>query len=64
MLASVGRKRINHDLMAARFAAGTFERIDAVLQKEETRTDLIRAAVEREIALRAQAKKRPRQKSK
>jgi hypothetical protein len=35
--------------MPARFPAGTFRRMDAVLDRKEKRADLIRKAVEREI---------------
>lgn len=52
----MGRPTINFDKMAARFPAGTFERIDAVLKATETRTDLIRDAVARELRRRESAK--------
>jgi hypothetical protein len=42
--------------MIARFAAGTFARIEAVLDKDEDRTDLVREAVERELARREKRK--------
>jgi Arc/MetJ-type ribon-helix-helix transcriptional regulator len=42
----MGRKRINGDETMARFPENTFDRIDAVLDDGETRTDLIRKAVE------------------
>ena len=38
--------------MVARFAAGRFARIEAVLAETEDRTDFVRAAVERELARR------------
>ena len=38
--------------MIARFAAGTFTRIEAVLAEDEDRTDFVREAVEREIKRR------------
>jgi hypothetical protein len=38
--------------MIARFAAGTFARIEAVLAEDEDRTDFVREAVEREIKRR------------
>jgi hypothetical protein len=41
--------------MVARFRAGTFDRIDAVLDAGETRADLVRTAVERELRRRARA---------
>ena len=42
--------------MVARFAAGTFVRIEAVLAETEDRTDFVRAAVERELARREKRK--------
>lgn len=39
--------------MVARFATGTFARIDALLALGEKRADFVRAAVEREIARRS-----------
>jgi hypothetical protein len=47
--------------MGARFEEGTFAKIDRYRFKEETRTDFVRAAVEREINYRAVAKKIARQ---
>lgn len=38
--------------MQARFPAGTFERIEAVLGEDESRTDFVREAVERELKRR------------
>jgi hypothetical protein len=35
--------------MVARFPAGTFKRMEAVLEPEEDRTNFVRAAVEREL---------------
>lgn len=48
----MGRKRINDEQTPARFPAGTLERIDAVLEDGEKRSDLIRGAVERELKRR------------
>jgi len=45
------RKRWSED-MVARFTAGTFARIEAVLHKDEDRTDFVREAVERKIKRR------------
>ena len=42
------------------FPEGTFEQIAAVLAPDEDRTDLVRKAVEREIARRQKAKEKPR----
>jgi hypothetical protein len=52
----MGRKKRWHDVMGAKFPAGTFERIAAVLEEEEDRTDFVREAVEREIRRRETAK--------
>jgi hypothetical protein len=38
--------------MQARFPEGTFERIGAVLENDEDRTDFVRLAVERELRRR------------
>jgi hypothetical protein len=38
--------------MVARFTAGTFARFEAVLGKNEDRTDFVREAVERELVRR------------
>ena len=38
--------------MQARFPAGTFKRIEAVLHEDEDRTDFVREAVERELKRR------------
>lgn len=48
----MGRKRINEEQTPARLPAGTLERIDAVLDEGENRSDLIREAIEREIRRR------------
>jgi hypothetical protein len=48
----MGRKRINEQAMTARFSAGTFERMDAVLAEREVRSDLIREAIDREVRRR------------
>lgn len=49
----VGRKKRWSEDMQARFAEGTFDRIAAVLEDGEDRTDFVRMAVEREIERRA-----------
>jgi metal-responsive CopG/Arc/MetJ family transcriptional regulator len=54
----MGRKQINHEQTPARFPEGTLERIDAVLEDGEKRSDLIREAVEREIKRRERAHSR------
>lgn len=48
----MGRKKLWSEDMQARFAEGTFARIDAVLDESEDRTDFVRAAVERELRRR------------
>lgn len=42
--------------MQARFPEGTFKRIEAVLNEGEDRTDFVRMAVERLLALREKHK--------
>jgi len=49
------RKRWSED-MIARFAAGTFARIETVLRETEDRTDFVREAVERELVRRKKRK--------
>ena len=49
---AMGRKQINHEQTPARFPEGTFDRMDAVLEDGENRSDLIRKAVERELKRR------------
>jgi hypothetical protein len=44
--------------MVARFRAGTFARIAAVLEGGEDRTDFVREAVERELKRRERAKEK------
>jgi hypothetical protein len=48
----MGRPRKWAQDMQARFPAGTFARIKAVLRKDEDRTDFVREAVERELERR------------
>jgi hypothetical protein len=45
----IGRPRRWAEDMQARFPAGTFKRIEAVLRADEDRTDFVREAVEREL---------------
>jgi len=54
----MGRKKRWHDVMGAKFPAGTFERITALLGEKEDRTEFVRQAVEREIERRQMAAKR------
>jgi hypothetical protein len=54
----MGRKKRWHDLMGAKFPAGTFDRIAALLGEKEDRTEFVRQAVEREIERRQVATKR------
>lgn len=42
--------------MQARFPEGTFDRIEAVLEDSEDRTDFVRVAVERELKRREKAR--------
>lgn len=48
----MGRKKMWSEDMVARFTEGTFRRMDAALVEGETRTDLVREAVERELRRR------------
>ncbi|MEY9493796.1 hypothetical protein ABIF33_002816 [Bradyrhizobium elkanii] len=48
----MGRKRLWVEDMQSRFPKGTFARIEAVLKKDEDRTDFVREAVERELKRR------------
>jgi hypothetical protein len=48
----MGRKKLWAEDMQARFPEGTFERIEAVLDEGEDRTDFVRAAVDRELKRR------------
>lgn len=52
----MGRKKQWAEDMQARFPAGTFERIAAVLVEKEDRTDFVREAVERELKRRERQK--------
>jgi hypothetical protein len=48
----MGRKKMWAEDMQARFPEGKFERIDAVLENGEERTQFVREAVERELKRR------------
>ena len=48
----MGRHRLWTEDMQARFPEGTFDRIKKVLAEGEDRTDVVRAAVERELKKR------------
>jgi len=52
----MGRKKINDEQTPARFPAGTLARIEAVLDEQEKRSDLIREAVERELKRRERSR--------
>jgi hypothetical protein len=56
----MGRKRRWPERTAIKFAAGTFERIAAILDEDEDRMTFMREAVEREIERREAAGKRKR----
>ena len=58
----MGRKKRWHDVMGAKFPAGTFERIAAVLEDDEDRTDFVRAAVAQLLERREAVQKRKRSK--
>jgi hypothetical protein len=58
MKSTVGRKKTNFEQMPARFPEGTIARIDSVLETDETRTDFLRAAVDREIKRRERQNKK------
>jgi len=51
----MGRKKEWSEDMQARFPEGTFDRIGAVLEKDEDRTAFVRKAVERELKRRERA---------
>ena len=51
----VGRKKRWSEDMQARFPEGTFERIEAVLDDGEDRTDFVREAVEQLLKKRERA---------
>lgn len=55
--ARVGRRKEFTERILQPFRDGTLERIAAVLEPDEDRTDFVRAAVEREIARRERAKR-------
>jgi hypothetical protein len=61
----MGRAKRWSEDMQARFPAGTFARIEAVLRENEYRMDFVREAVERELKRReramAAARRRPSQ---
>lgn len=48
----MGRKKINEEQTPARLPAGTLARMDAALEEDEKRADLLREAVERELKRR------------
>jgi hypothetical protein len=53
----VGRKKRWAEDMQARFAEGTFARINGVLTEGEDRTDFVRDAVDRELKRREKSAK-------
>lgn len=48
----MGRKKLWDERILLPLASETLERIDAALRDDETRLDLIRAAIERELKRR------------
>jgi len=55
-----GPPRLWHEEMTARFARGTFARMRAVLRKHESKTDLVRGAIEAELQKREEEQRRER----
>jgi len=53
----MGRKKLWSEDMGARFPEGTFARIDRVRERDETRTDFVRVAVELELERRGSKKR-------
>lgn len=53
----MGRKKMWSEDMQARFPDGTFDKIDAVLEEFESRTDFVRIAVHLELQRRRGMKK-------
>ncbi len=53
----MGRPPLWAENMQARFPAGTFDRIAAVLTEKEDRTDFVREAVDRELKRRERSAK-------
>jgi len=51
------RAKLWDEDMQARFPEGTFKQIEAVLNEDESRTDFVREAVERELKRRAAIRK-------
>jgi len=51
------RAKLWDEDMQARFPEGTFKQIEAVLNEDESRTDFVREAVERELKRRATIRK-------
>ena len=52
----MGRKKMWAEDMQARFPEGTFDRIEAVLEDSEDRTDFVRVAVEKELKRREKSR--------
>jgi len=48
----MGRKKLWSEDMQARFPEGTLKRIESSLDEDETKTDFVREAVERELKRR------------
>ena len=49
---SMGRRKINHESMMARFPAGTLARIGKALRNGENKADFVRNAVIEELSRR------------
>jgi hypothetical protein len=54
----MGRKRINEEAMLTRLPAGWLKRMDAVLEKWEPRSFLVRVAIQREVERRERSQQR------
>ena len=52
----MGRKKLWAEDMQARFPEGTFDRIEAVLEDSEDRTEFVRVSVEKELKRREKSR--------
>jgi hypothetical protein len=51
------RKKMNFEMVTARFPAGTFDRIGRVLKKDELKADFIRDSVRTKLEARERGRK-------
>lgn len=56
----MGRRKLWHDVMVTPFPQGTFEHMEAVRGKRESKTDFVRLAVDKELKRRGRASKEKR----